>query len=277
MRRSTFCAATCSFAAAAIARPARPAPAIADLNGRTGIPVVRARRGSRVLRLAIDTGTPFSTISPAVAAEIAPQGGLVAGAQVTLTGISVGGAVLHDHRAVTGDVGELSRAAGVTLDGALGYGAFRDRAVTIDYGGGRLTFPDALPDGESAPITWLHDGDAPPLITFDGLTVDGFPAVAQFDTMTTKNAIVFARKLPDLAIDNEQRAPLYTYAQAQLGPGRVGSLRLGATLLGAHPIVYVADARVHSPASAIAIVVGDSLFVKRAVTLDFPGSLLVVT
>jgi hypothetical protein len=276
MRRSTFCAATGAFAAAAIGRPARATSSAADLDVRT-IPIVRARLGARVLHLAIDTRNAVSTLSVGVAGELGPQRGLVAGAFTTLSGITLGGVALRDHRAVVADIADLAREAGVAVDGALGYDAFGDRAITLDYRLGRLSFPDVLPDGESTPITWLRGGDAPQrLITFDGLVIDGFPVVAQLDTLVTKNAIVFAAKVPDLAIDNEPRAPLYAYAGTQLPPGRVGSLRLGSTLLAAQPIVYVADARTRAPAAAVAVIIGDALLGKRVVTLDFPGSTLTV-
>jgi hypothetical protein len=277
MRRSTFCAAAGALAAATVGRPAHAAgAAAAELDART-IPVVQARLGGRVVHLVIDTRNAASTISLDLAGRLGPQRGLAAGAQTTLTGVSVAGVVLRDHPALVADVGELAREAGSPVDGALGYEAFSDRAITLDYRAGRLTFPDALPDGETTPITWLHDGDASPrLVTFDGLVLDGFPVVAQLDTLVDTNAIVFAAKIPDLAIDNERRAPFYTYEQTPLAPGRIGSIRLGSTLLVAQPVVYIADARTRAPATSVVVVAGDGLLAKRAVTLDFAGSTLTV-
>lgn len=276
MRRSTFCAAAGALGAATLGRPAYAARAAgADLDTRT-IPIVQARLGERALRLAIDTRNAASTISLDLAGRLGPQRGLAAGAQTTLTGVSIGGVVLRDHRALV--VGaELARVAGSAIDGTLGYEAFSDRAITLDYRGGRLAFPDTLPDGETVPITWLHDGDAPSrLVTFEGLVLDGFPVVAQLDTLVAVNAIVYAAKIPDLAIDNERRAPLYTYEQTPLVPGRIGSIRLGSTLLAAQPVVYIAEAAMRAPAAGVTVVIGDALLAKRAVTLDFPGSTLTV-
>jgi hypothetical protein len=283
MRRSTFCAAAGALAAAAVPWPVGAARSGGVLEGRAAVPVVRARIGTHELVLAIDTGDGVSTLSPQAAdalglARTPVPGGAAAGA--TLHGVELAGTTLRDHAVVVSDaaVAELRGFAGFAVDGSLGYEAFKDRVVTIDYPAGRLTFPEVMPDGEITPITWLKYHDrSPQLVTFDGLNVDGFPVTAQLDTMMSKNAILFTTKLPDLAIDAELRAPNYRYEEATLRPGRVGSLRLGVTLLAAHPIVYAADATAHVPTTAIAAVVGDALFAKRAVTLDFPGSTLIVT
>jgi hypothetical protein len=284
MRRSTFCAAAGTLAAAAVPWPVRAARPGSGLEGRAAVPVVRARVGTHELVLAIDTGNGSSTLSSRAAdllglAHAPIPVGAAAGA--TLRGVELAGATLRDHAAVLifdDAVAELRGLANYAIDGSLGYDAFKDRAVTIDYAGGRLLFPEVMPDGEITPITWQKYTDrSPQLVTFDGLNVDGFPVTAQLDTMMSKNAIIFTTKLPDLAVDAELRAPNFRYEEATLRPGRVGSLRLGVTLLAAHPIVYSADASAHVPTTAIAVVVGDALFSKRAVTIDFPGSALIVT
>jgi hypothetical protein len=283
MRRSTFCAAAAGLAAAAVPWPVRARPG-SGLEGRAAVPVVRARIGPHEVVLAIDTGNGSSTLSSRAAdllglAHAPIPVGAAAGA--TLRGVELAGATLRDHAAVLifdDAVAELRGLANYAIDGSLGYDAFKDRAVTIDYAGGRLLFPEVMPDGEITPITWQKYTDrSPQLVTFDGLNVDGFPVTAQLDTMMSKNAIIFTTKLPDLAVDAELRAPNFRYEEATLRPGRVGSLRLGVTLLAAHPIVYSADASAHVPTTAIAVVVGDALFSKRAVTIDFPGSALIVT
>ncbi len=281
MRRSTFCAAAGTLVAAGVPWPVRAARTGGALEARAAVPVVRARIGAHELALAIDTGDGLSTLSPQAAdalglARTPTPGGSTAAA--TLHGVELAGATLRDHPAVISDVAGLRGLAGFAVDGALGYEAFKDRVVTINYAAGRLLFPDVMPDGEITPITWLKYHDrSPQLVTFDGLSVDGFLVTAQLDTMMSKNAILFTTKLLDLAIDPEMRAPAYTYEEAALRPGRVGSLRLGVTVLAAQPLIYAADATAHVPTTAIAAVVGDALFAKRAVTIDFPGSTLIVT
>lgn len=283
MRRSTFCAAA-GAAAAGLAWPvaAGAAPrAPGALEPRAAVPVVRVQSGARELLLAVDTGDAASTLSPAAAVAlgltVTPLAGTGAG-RATLHGLVLGDAALRDHSTVVTGVGELRGLAGAPIDGALGYEAFKDRALTIDFANREMRFPTELPDGEQTTITWLKYQDtSPPLVTFDGLDVDGFTVTAQLDTLMSKNAILFTSKLPDLAVDPDLRAKPYTYEEEQLQPGRVGALRLGSTLLAAQPLVYAADAKAHVPTTAIAVVLGDALFARRAVTLDFPGSILVVT
>jgi hypothetical protein len=269
MRRSAFVAGTAG-ALVAGPRAARGAPAGAPFDGRTRIPVVRARAAGRDLLFAFDTGSSQSALSQQTAGALGFAG--------TLAGITVAERQLHAHPAVAGDLGKWNAQVGFALDGVLGYEAFRDSVVTLDYRSGRLTFPDTLPDGETTTITWLrYDDGSPPLVTFADVTVDGFPAVAQLDTMMSKIAVIFETKFPDLAIDNDPRAPAYEYAGEQLRPGRIGSVRLGTTTLAASAHVYSADARAHVPATEISLVAGDALFARRALTLDFPGSRLIVT
>jgi len=269
MRRSAFVAVT-TGALVAGPRAARAANAGAPFDGRTRIPVVRARAAGRDLVLAFDTGSPQSTLSQQAAGALGLGG--------ALAGVTVAGTDLRAHPAVAGDLGKWNALAGFALDGVLGYEAFRDRVVTLDYRTGRLTFPDALPDGETTTITWLrYDDRSPQLVTFGDVTVDGFPAVAQLDTMMSKTAVIFETKLPDLAIDNDLRAPSYEYAGEVLRPGRIGSVRLGTTTLAASVHVYSADARAHVPATEISLIAGVALFARRALTLDFPGARLIVS
>ena len=284
MRRSRFLAATGACAAAAVPWSVLAARPTADaLEGRALVPVVRVRTGAHELVMAIDTGDPQSTLSPQAAALLALTGMPVAGAprmqRSTLSGVQIGTTTLRDHPVfITDDVARMRPDAGYPIDGSLGFEAFKDRALTIDYAAGRVLFPTVIPEGETTPITWLKYHDrSPQLITFDGLSIDGFPVTAQFDTFMSKNAIVFITKLPDLAVDPDQRAPRYTYEEAPLSPGRVGSLKLGNTLLAAHPLVYAADAKAHVPTTAIAAVLGDALFARRAVTIDFVNSNLIVS
>jgi hypothetical protein len=268
VRRGAF---VLTVAAALALRPRPVRGAVARLYfERAPVPVVKCRAGGRDLLLAIDTGSASSTISPQGAAAFGVSGAMLAG-------VTLGGTALRAHAVLVGDLGRWNTAAGFALDGALGYEAFRDRAVTFDWRAGVLSFPDLVPDGETAAVTWLrYDERSPQLITFDGLKVDGFPVAAQLDTMMSKTAVIFETKLPDLAIDNAPKAPLYDYAGAPLRGGRVGSLRLGTTTLAAGVTVYAADARAHVPAGDIAMIVGDALFARRALTLDVPNARLIV-
>ncbi|HZW53078.1 MAG TPA: hypothetical protein VFF00_03540 [Candidatus Elarobacter sp.] len=287
MRRSRFLAgsgALVGFGALAVTVP-RAARAAArqgvPFEPRSAVPVVRVRAGARELLLAVDTGDALTMLSPSAGAVLrdvrppAPN----AQARGTLSGAVLAGTALRDHDAVVGDVSSWTALTGIPVDGSLGYDAFRDRVVTLDYKSGRLVFPDQVPDGERTAITWLQYHDrSPKLVTFDGLTIDGFPVTAQFDTAMSKSVIVFTTKLPELLIDSAPRDPLYVYEGATLPPGKVGSVRLGTTTLAASGVVvYTAGANAHVPTTAIAAVVGDRLFAKRAVTLDFPNSVLILT
>ena len=271
LRRSAFIAAA---GAAALVRP-RPARAAAGTGmvAKSPGPAVHARAGGRDVMLLIDTASASSTLAPATAAALGLTG-------TSLAGVSLAGVTLRAHPMSIGDVGRWNALTGLTLDGVLGYEAFRDRVLTLDFHNRRVVFPDILPDGESAQITWLrYDANSPPLVTISDVTVDGFPAGALIDTALGKNAVIFESKLPDLALDNEndKRLGPFAYAGEPLRPGRVGSVRLGTTTLMGSVRCYGADARAHVPASEIAIILGSGIFQNWALTLDFPGSRAIVT
>jgi hypothetical protein len=279
MRRGAFLAGSCALAATTVRSAS--AAGFAGFDGPSAVPVVRVRAGSRELRMAIDTGDAFSTLSRRSAealgltATAIPNSTLARG---TLSGATLTGTTLRDHTVLVTDVSTWTGLVGYPVDGSLGYEAFKDTAVTLDFKNRRLSFPARVPEGERTAITWLKYHDRSPLlVTFDGLTVDGTPVTAQFDTAMSKNAILFTTKLPDIAILPDNKAPLYEYEEATLKPGRIGSLRLNTTLLAASPLIYAAGADAHVPTTALAVVVGDQLFAQRAVTLDFPGSMLVVS
>ncbi|HEY0614126.1 MAG TPA: hypothetical protein VGC96_05780 [Candidatus Elarobacter sp.] len=279
MRRTAFFT-VCGALAAGASRASAATP-VAAFDGRTTVPVVRARVGTRDLTLVIDTGDALSTLSESAADAI----GLVkttpaSNKPVTgmLTGVTLAGSVLRSHTAIVTPAASWSQLIGFAVDGSLGYDAFKDRVVTLDFKNRRLFFPDVMPEGERASITWMKYHDrSPQLVTFEGLSVDATPLVTQLDTAMAKTAILFTTKLPDVTILPEAKAPLYTYEEAALAPGRVGSLRLGRTLLAASPLVYAAGANAHVPTTAINAVAGDQLFAQRAVTIDFPGSTLIVS
>jgi hypothetical protein len=281
MRRSRFLIGTGTLAVAAPGLAGAAARPGTGFEPRSAVPVVRVRAGARELLMAVDTGDAVSMLSPAAGAVVANAraDASTGRSRGTLSAVTLAGTTLRDHDAVIADVSSWAALTGLAVDGSLGYDAFRDRVVTLDFANRRLLFPDQLPDGERTEITWLqYDERSPKLVTFDGLSIDGFPATAQLDTGMSKNAIVFTTKLADLLIDNAPRDPVYVYESATLIPGKVGSVRLGTTTLAASGVlVYLAGANAHVPTTAISAVVGDRLFSKRAVTLDFPNSVLIVT
>jgi predicted aspartyl protease len=100
--------------------------------------------GRGPFQFALDTGTSTSAISSALASELGIRGvpmgsGTTGGAQVGLTAgrvdsMQVGGGKIQDVAVVIGPfLAILSEAAGVALDGIVGYNFLRHYKVTIDY------------------------------------------------------------------------------------------------------------------------------------------------
>jgi hypothetical protein len=176
-------------AAAAAARlnrrtpPAAP-PAAVDLPaGGATVPLLApARRpvveatvnGRGPYRFIVETGAPFSAISPRVAAEAGLVPADTVDPAVTVEAIAVGAARLRDFRVGIVD----GPAPGV--DGILGLNAYRDLLLTLDYAAGRMTLArGALPPANGRDRLALYLAEE--LLEFD-VTVDGRPTRAVLDT-----------------------------------------------------------------------------------------------
>lgn len=93
---------------------------------------------------AVDTGASMTTLSPALADELAiasedavnmtGAGGILQATTGRIASLAVGGAVLPDLGVVVSDfLGMISNAVGTKLDGIVGYNFLRRFRVTIDY------------------------------------------------------------------------------------------------------------------------------------------------
>ena len=252
--------------------------------------------GTRPARLVLDTGNPTTVLDTEAAQEIgfplldADKQTVGSGADATAYyRIKPPKFLLGDtefpagHLAVA-PVRKSLQAIGLDCDGLLGYGALKDRVVQIDYPSRHLRFLDAadakaaLAHGQSFAISWKkYWSKSPDLVTVDDVQVDGHRLCAQIDTALRFSAILFSTKLTWLKSDPAPGIAPVRYEDADLSPARIsGGLTLGDYRLGNDVQVYVAGADAHVPETDLSVVLGTAFFRNTVLTLDFPGSRLIV-
>ena len=177
----------------------------------------------------------------------------------------------------------IADAYGITCDGTLGYGVFKDRVLQIDFPARKLRLLGSSPGAtasSSAPIVWRpYQKGTPPLVTVDGLRIGGQMTVpAQVDTFLAGSLILFADKLAGLETPGAKDVPGIYFEQAKLPAARLKEAvsLCGATYPAGQP-VYVAGKGARLPQTEIAAVLGNAFFQDSVLTFDFKNDRLIVT
>lgn len=193
--------------------------------------------------------------------------------------LTVGGARIKVHFAVVG-----SDAFGphrLLASGTLAYTALKNRIVEIDYPHHLLRISDPVaepPSTDSAPgtlklITFGHHG--PPIVVGAPFTIDGRPIHAQIDTMYTGTMLVYDAALSKLGLHKQGKPTLFDFTDGGVEMLAAQARSLGFAnhrLLGDQPTVYFVGSGsnpVHQPDGLFEATVGNALFVRSVVTMDF--------
>lgn len=252
--------------------------------------------GSRPARLVLDTGNPTTALDTEAAQEIglplsdADKQTVGSGANATVyyrikpPKFLLGATEFSAGHLAVAPVRKSLQAIGLNCDGLLGYGALKDRVVQIDYPSRRLRFLNAadakaaLARGQSFAISWKkYWSKSPDLVTVDDVQVDGHRLCAQVDTALRFSAVLFSTKLTWLRSEPATGVATVRYEEADLPPARItGGLALGDRRLGSDVTVYIAGADAHVPETDLSVILGTAFFQNTVLTLDFPGSRLMV-
>lgn len=161
--RSAACCAWVLLASGCALLPARRSPARATIHSATAVVpativanlflIESAQIDGRVRRFMIDTGSTATLVSVEVAEALgrreraAPRnpvrvrsahGGELALESTTLRRLQIGEAKFERVPALIYDFSDLSAHLGLRIDGLIGFPAFRDTLLTLDYPGARL-------------------------------------------------------------------------------------------------------------------------------------------
>jgi hypothetical protein len=168
------------------------------------------------------------------------------------------------------------------VDGALAYTVFKDQIVEIDYPRRRLRVGDAPLTQSAAPgaamklVTFGSHG--PPIVTIEGLGIEGRALTAQFDTCFTGTMVVYDDAVERLGLGAASRRGrpqyfAYTDGGVTMNEAAFGRITFGTDVLANTPatIYFPAAGKnpVHQPDGLFEATVGNALFARSVVTLDF--------
>jgi hypothetical protein len=167
------------------------------------------------------------------------------------------------------------------VEGGLGYAAFKDLVVEIDYPRHRLRIgaEAAHADAAHAAIKLITFGaKGPPIVTIEGLGVDGHTFTAQYDTGYTGTLVVYDAAIERLglrtaAAQGKPEEFPYTDGGVTMNATKAGQITFASNVIVPRPAtVYFPGTGknpVHQPDGLFEATVGNALFAHSIVTLDF--------
>lgn len=254
-----------------------------------GMACVQARTADGAeLRLFIDTGGVRGSldrgrlaalnipIEPVIGPDGKPHPTV---ARTVIRGLSLGQAKLGDVPLIAYDIAGSRAKVGkaMTADGSLGYAAFADRIVELDYAHHVVRISDKL--GEAVPcegdcgrIEMLTFGKkGPPMVIANGFKVGGKEVWAQIDTLYTGTMLVYPQAVEKLGLTAQAGT-----TEKEFFPftdGGVDMLRSNGTvgfgsLPGETAPLYFATEKVHLPDGLFDATVGVGYFQGKVVTIN---------
>jgi hypothetical protein len=166
--------------------------------------------------------------------------------------------------------------------GGIAYTALKDLVLEINYPrqtlriGGDALKPAHAQHGAIKLITFGTQG--PPIVTIDNLTVNGHPFTAQYDTGFTGPLVVYDKAIGQLGLQGasthgKPKFFPYTDGGITLNESAFGQVSFGTVVLESTParIYFPGSGKnpVHQPDGLFEATVGNALFVRQIVTLDF--------
>ncbi len=261
----------------------------------SGLPCVDLATGSgKTLRLLIDTGEANSYLDIKVAQSLGLDLQPLKGSdgntinevqQTTAPGAHFGDLAMGDFPFMVLDTTPQPDKPGEKIarlpgDGALTYGAFKNRLLQIDYANHVVRISEPQDDAQPCPrscselVIKHFGGFGPVTLTADGFTLNGQPIDAQVDTLFTGTMLVYPGSVEKLGLKKESKSK-----HKETFPYTQGGLRLaradGATesfrdvpLMQNAPL-YFGTADDHLPAVKFDATVGSGLLSHATLTFDF--------
>jgi Aspartyl protease/PDZ domain len=288
-------------AAAAFAMPPPPPPDFALAGGAASVSMPFELLNNHIhldvkldgkgpYRLLCDTGSN-NIVTPELAKKLGlkPQGalqGLGAGEKsedfglVTMTTIEVGGATLRDQVFAVFELGWLSAAEGVPVDGIIGYELFKRFVVRVDYP--RRTLTLTLPAAFS-----YHGGGVVLPFKFNEYVpevageIDGVAGAFDIDTGSRTGLDVLGPFVDSHGLRQRYAPRLEGVSGWGIGGpvhaqfARAGSLRLGALTISRPPIQLALQTKGAFSDKYVAGNVGAALLRLFAVTFDYARQQLI--
>jgi hypothetical protein len=185
------------------------------------------------------------------------------------------------------DLKSFSKALGTKLAGTFAYPLFKDRVLQLDPRHRTMTIDETgaatpPPGSQTYALRLVTFGSAgPPILTAEGVELNGQKFLAQLDTDFPEGAMLFPRARDALGLQDTKpvghRILGYYDDNAELLRLPAGKADFGNPLFaeaGRH--VFLAGKGVHSPDNEIALVVGTGWFKGKQVTLDLHDMIVTI-
>jgi len=257
-----------------------------DCDGLICIEV--ALDGAPARTLMLDTGNANSTLITDVAKalnwklEPAQRNG------GNVPGIFRGG----DHRVTLGNVQmpapffvfdrELLGAYKPPVDGSLAYNFFKDRVLEIDYPHHVLRISNIIstpvpdrPEGAGSLKLITFGDNGPPIVVGSPFSINGKPVRAQIDTVFTGTMLIYDSAIDRLGLKKQGATTLFRYTDGGVNLITADAQSIGfagRTILdGKPPLYFPGEGKnpVHQPDNLFEATVGNALFARSVVTMDF--------
>jgi hypothetical protein len=278
-------------------RPAPPRMVEVSLLDCSGLPCVALTTGSgKTLRLLIDLAEANAYLDAKAAREVGLDLQALKGSdgsdisqvqQTVVAGARLGDLPLGDFPFMVLDTTPQPDKPGekpepLPGDGALTYGAFKNRLVQIDAAQHVLRISEPRADAAACPhdcskLVIKHAGHwGPVTLTTDGFTVNGQPVDVQLDTLFTGTTLIYPTSVEKLGLKKESKAKpkeLFSYVQGgvKLARGDGGQMSFrGIPLLQDGPL-YFGTKETNLPAVQYDATVGMGVLRRAVVTFDFKG------
>jgi hypothetical protein len=267
------------LAVAPVQAASKPALEGTSMLSCAGLPCVDVTlQNGKHLRMLVGLGDE-ATIVDAAAAKTAGLDN--ADGTVTLAGVSLGKASLGDVKAQAENlVQKIEKKQMPPADGILGYNAFHDRLVQLDYRhqqvrvSGPLTADVKCPDfcGDTHTVDFAKDD--PPVLVTTGFSVDGKPMTAKIDPLYTGTILIYTAAVPKLDLQtasgvNATEFFPYTDGGVAMREGRAKLESFGSKSMARNAALFFAVPQMQAPAAGIDGTVGAGLLTGHVVYVDF--------
>lgn len=281
-----------SLGGAACAASAASGDALLDCSG---LPCAAFHADSGPVKLLIDTGNAVSVLdlasAQAMKLELTPykraNGEVVPGYQsALLKHVQLGGELIGDVTVLVVDMkDDIAKGVFPKADGSLSYRALKDRVLTLDFQGHRLSLSSAAPDchDDCGTLSYPTFGPkGPPIVVSSGFEVNGVPVSMQVDTLYSGTMLIFPNAVDKTGLGVQSHATkLRNFPFTDGGVDMIEAEVPRETFLGhslrAPAAVYFATEKVHTPGAMFDGTVGAELFRNRKVTFDFKANRLRVS
>ncbi len=167
-------------------------------------------------------------------------------------------------------------------DGALTYGAFKNRLVEIDWGKHVLRISEPQADAQPCPhecgdLVVKHVGRwGPVTLTTKGFTVNDQPVDVQLDTLFTGTVLIYPDSVEKLALKKESKAKAkeqfpYTQGGVKLARGDGGAVSYRGIPLLLNGPLYFGTKDANLPAVQFDATAGIGVLSRAIATFDFKG------